>query len=121
MIESAESTKGVVALAVLMFGTVAGEYAAIVFCALAGSLWALQSAQTETRTAGALLMLRLVLTAVVLTGPLAWWLEAEYGWPGQRVLALAAFAIGAVGDRWPTLVAAVAPQWLKNLFVRRPA
>lgn len=98
------STKGVVAIATLIFGAAAGEYAAIVFCALAGSLWALQRVKTDTRVDGALMILRLVLTAVVLTAPALWWLEANYHWPAGRMLPPVAFAIGAFGDRWPELI-----------------
>lgn len=112
------SAKSVVTLAVLMFGAAAGEYAAIVFCALAGSLWALQDATTESRVQGALLVFRLVLTAVVLTSPIAWWLEAEYHWPAHRMLALLAFGIGALGDRWRDLIA-TGYGWLKGLIPRR--
>lgn len=98
------SAKGVLALAVLIFGTAAGEYAAIVFAALAGSLWALSKIETPTRRNAALLMLRLVMTAVVLTSPVAWYLEAEHRWPAHHMLAPVAFFIGALGDRWPTVV-----------------
>ena len=119
MVESTgTSAKSVVTLAALMFGTVAGEYAAIVFCALAGSLWALQDAKTDSRWQGALLVFRLVLTAVVLTSPLAWWLEAEYQWPAHRMLALLAFGIGALGDRWRDLISA-GYAWGKGLIPRR--
>jgi len=110
------SAKGVVALAVLMFGAVAGEYAAIVFCALAGGLWTLQKMDTDSRAQGALLIFRLVLTAVVLTSPIAWWLEHEYQWPAHRMLAPLAFAIGALGDKWPDFVGDAARRINRRLF-----
>jgi hypothetical protein len=116
MVEPAGSSKGIVALAVLMFGTVAGEYAAIVFCALAGSLWALSKVETEARARGAFLVARLVMTAVVLTGPLAWWLEHEYQWPAHRMLAPLAFAIGALGDKWPGFLDSAARRISQRLF-----
>lgn len=110
------TSKGVVALAVLMFGAVAGEYAAIVFCALAGSLWALQKLETDNRAQGAFLIFRLVLTAVVLTSPIAWWLESQYQMPAHRVLAPLAFAIGALGNKWPDLVADAARRTVRRVF-----
>jgi hypothetical protein len=91
-------------LAVLLFGAVAGEYAAVVFCAFAGSLWALSKAPTTSRLEGLFLIVRLVLTAVVLTAPLAWWAEAQYGIEAHKLVAAVAFAIGALGDRWPFML-----------------
>lgn len=95
---------GIVTIAVALLGPMAGPYAVIVLSALAGALWALAAAPTDGRRAGALLMLRLVLTAVVLTGGVAWALEAQYGWPAHQLLAPVAFATGMGGDRWRALV-----------------
>lgn len=81
----------------------AGPYAVIVLSALAGALWALASAPTPSRLAGGLLLLRLVLAAVVLTGGGAWALETHYGWPAYQMLAPLAFAVGMGGDRWRAL------------------
>lgn len=100
MAEPASPSVGIVAVAVALLGPMAGEYAVIVLAALAGSLWALARADTPTRTHGALLVMRLVLTAIVLTGGVAWWLEASYEWPVHQMLAPVAFAIGALGERW---------------------
>lgn len=99
------STAGVsiVTVAIGLLGPAAGPYATIVLGALAGALWALSAAPTETRAAGAGLVLRLVLTAVVLTGGAAAALEAQYGWPGHQLLAPVAFGIGMGGDRWRAL------------------
>lgn len=97
----------IVTFAVALLGPMAGEYAVIVLSALAGSLWALSKLETATRVAGAALVLRLVLTAVALTGFVAWFLETEYQWPAHHLLAPVAFVIGALGDRWPRIFDAV--------------
>lgn len=99
---------GVVVLAVAIAGPVAGQYIAILFGALAGSLWALGKTKTETRAAGAYLVLRLVLTACVITGPLAWWLGTHYNLPANQLLAPVALGIAAFGDRWGALLDALA-------------
>lgn len=93
----------IVAVAIGLLGPAAGPYATIVLGALAGALWALSAAPTETRRAGAGLVLRLVLTAVLLTGGAAAALESQYGWPAHQLLAPVAFAIGMGGDRWRAL------------------
>lgn len=84
---------GMIALGVALFGTMAGPYAVLLLSALAGALWALSVANTAGPRAGALLVLRLVLTAVALTGGLAWWLESSYQWPAQHTVGPIAFAI----------------------------
>lgn len=93
----------IVTVAIGLLGPAAGPYATIVLGALAGALWALSAAPTETRAAGAGLVLRLVLTAVVLTGGAAAALEAQYGWPAHQLLAPVAFGVGMGGDRWRAL------------------
>lgn len=104
---SSTAATGLVALAIAALGPHAGPYAAIVVAALAGALWALGDADTGSRRAGALLLLRLVATAVVLTVSISVALEQAYGWPAQQLLAPVAFAIGMGGDRWRALAGAV--------------
>lgn len=94
---------GIVALAIVALGPVAGEHAAVAFCALAGALWALSSAQTGGNCAGAWLVARLVFTAVVLTGAGAWLLEDLLRWPTKHAMPALAFLIGLFGHRWATL------------------
>jgi hypothetical protein len=96
----AEPQTTVMAAVVAAVAPLAGQYAVIVFAALAGSLWALSAAQTATRLDGAKLLLRLVLTAAVLTGFVAWALEAKTGFPASKAVAPVAFFIGMFGDRW---------------------
>jgi hypothetical protein len=100
---------GLVAVAVAVLGPMAGEYAVIVLSALAGSLWALSRASTATRGQGALLVARLVLTAVVLTGGASWWLATHHtNLPVQELLPPVAFFIGAIGNGWTSIINAVA-------------
>lgn len=98
------SAVGIVAIGVALLGPMAGPYAVIVLAALAGALWALAQAPTATRAAGAMLLLRLVLTAVVMTSGVAWLLESQYAWPAHQMLAPVAFLIGMGGDRWRYVV-----------------
>jgi hypothetical protein len=101
---TAVTATGLVAIGVALLGPMAGEYAVIVLSALAGSLWALSRSSTDTRAAGALLVLRLVLTAVVLAGGASWWLSGHYSIPAHHLLAPVAFCIGAIGNGWGSLI-----------------
>jgi hypothetical protein len=106
---------GIVGIGVATLGPMAGPYAVIVVSALAGAMWALAAAPTATRSAGAMLVLRLVLTAVMLTGGVAWLLETQYQWPVYQVLAPVAFVIGMVGDRWRSVfdaMLALGERWI---------
>ena len=115
MTEPTTSTgAGIVAVSVAILGPMAGEYAVIVLAALAGSLWALSRLSTASRVDAALLILRLVLTAVVLAGGAAWWLQTQYAWPAQQMLAPVAFAIGAVGDRWTAFFELLYDRWARR-------
>lgn len=100
------STAGtsLVAVAGVLVGPIAGDYAVIVFASLAGSLWALARGPSMSRGEGARLVLRVLLTAVALTGGAALWLEHNYHWPAKHLLAPLAFIVGLFGDRWTALV-----------------
>lgn len=92
---------GITALLVALFGPLAGEYAAIVFAALAGGLWPLSgSKDTMTGAQGAMFLLRIVLTASVLTGIISWYVASKYGIESRSTLAPVAFGIGMIGDGW---------------------
>lgn len=108
MAEPATTTSaGVVAASIVLLGPIAGEHAAIAFCALAGALWALSSAKCPSHAAGAWLVVRLVFTAMVLTGAGAWLLEDKLNLPTKHVLPGLAFLIGLFGHRWPALAEAL--------------
>lgn len=95
------------ALAIALLGPMAGPYALIVFAALAGALWPLSTMGTVTRSQGASFLLRVVATAVVLTGGVAAWLESAYQVSAANGLAVAAFAIGAMGNGWRPVLGAL--------------
>jgi len=92
-------------ISVATLGPLAGPYALIVFAALAGALWPLSSAETPTRRAGAWLLLRCTLTAVVMTVFLARLAEASWGIPVHESLAPVALLIGAMGNGWRAVFA----------------
>lgn len=98
---------GLAAALIAVFGPAAGEYAAIVFAALGGALWPLAQRGEISRLQGALLVLRLVITAASLTGLAAWWIERHWGVPAATATAPIAFGIAALGDRWTALLDAV--------------
>lgn len=103
------STSGIslAAVSIALLGPMAGPYALIVFAALAGALWPLSAADTMTRTAGAWLLLRCTLTAVVLTSALSLVLQNQWQIPANEALAPVAFAIGALGNGWRPVFEAV--------------
>lgn len=95
-------------LFVALFGPLAGPYALIVFAALAGALWPLSSTETETRAAGAWLLLRCTLTAIALTAFIGQGIDKLYGIPAVEALSPVAFAIGALGNGWRPVFVALA-------------
>jgi hypothetical protein len=99
---SSSTATGLVSLAIALAGasSAAGELGAVIFGALAGALWSLRSGDTPGRFGGALLVAKLVMTAVVLTWVIAWWLHVQYEIPPQHSLGVVAFLIAAVGNRW---------------------
>lgn len=105
---SSGASIGLAAVMVALLGPAAGEYAAILFAALAGSLWPLAVAEGVSRSQGALLVIRLVLTSVALTGVLAWAIEHHWSVPVTTSIAPVAFFVAALGDHWRSLIAAVA-------------
>lgn len=95
------------ALLIAVLGPLAGQYAVIVMAALAGALWPLSTMEIATRRAGAAFLLRIVATAVLLSGSAAWFLEANYDVPAVHGMAVAAFLIGAMGNGWSPILIAV--------------
>jgi hypothetical protein len=98
---------GLTALSVSLLGPLAGPYALIAFAALSGAMWPLSAAETTTKLAGAWLLLRCTLTALLLTvfiaGLLDKWLEIH----ALDSLAPVAFAVGALGNGWRPVFDAV--------------
>jgi len=94
-------------LAVALLGPMAGPYAVIVFSALAGSMWPLSSSQTLSRIAGAGMVLRCTLTAIILTSLLAALLEKAFGVRSLEWFGPVAMTIGALGNGWKPVFNAI--------------
>ncbi len=93
---------------VVILGPAAGAGATILFAALSGALWALVEKKDLTKSQGAFLVLRLVLTSLALTGTIALWIEAHYKIPALSLLSPLAFGIAAIGERWRTIFGVLA-------------
>jgi len=94
---------GVTSLAVLfasLLGPDYGPYVLITLSAISGALWPLSDARTDSRLAGAWLLLRCTATALVLTSVVAGLLEKTWGLPISEGLAPVALLIGAMGNGW---------------------
>jgi hypothetical protein len=116
---SSSTATGLVALAIAMFGgsAAAGEFGAVVFGALAGSMWAMKAGEPKGRMGSAWLVLKLVMTALVMTWMVAWWLREEYALPPTETLGVVAFCLAAVGDKWHSL-GGVIFNTFRDLFAR---
>ncbi len=97
--------------AMVLFSVFTGDYAIIVFAALAGAMWPLAKAKTETRWDGAFLLAKLVLTSAALTGFVAWLVEQQTGYPSSKLLSPVAWAIA----RWPDLLTQIKDRLLPGL------
>lgn len=91
-------------VAIALFGPLAGPYALIVFAALAGAQWPLSADSTLTWAQGGWLLLRCTLTAVVLTGAVSSYLQAQYQVRIDESAGYVAFAIGALGNGWRPVI-----------------
>lgn len=101
MAEPTVTTASGVSLTVLfvaLLGPMAGPYVLIALSAVAGAMWPLSAARTESRIAGAWLLLRCTATALVLTSVLAGIVERTWGLPISEGLAPVALIIGAMGN-----------------------
>lgn len=103
------STGGVTITVFLItaLGPFAGPYAVIVMASLLGAMWPLSVMPDMTRRSGALFLVRIVSTAVVLTTSAAWYLEETYGFPAVHGMAVVAFFIGALGNGWAPVFSAL--------------
>lgn len=103
------STSGVTLTVFLItaLGPFAGPYAVIVMASLLGAMWPLSVMPNMTRRSGALFLIRIVSTAVILTSAAAWYLETAYGLPAVHGMAVVAFFIGALGNGWAPVFSAL--------------
>lgn len=86
---------------------------------VSGGLWALSSADSQTRIQGAMLMLRCVLTAVLLTALIAQVLGARFGIQVTELYGIVSLVIGMLGNRWQDIIDAVRDK-LRMLITRAP-
>lgn len=98
------STAGLLGLFVIFFGPLAGEWALIVFAALAGSMWAVGRSASTSKAEAAWLLAKLVTAAIIFTGLAATLIESQLGWPARQALAPVAFLIGFIGERWQEIL-----------------
>lgn len=111
MPEPTTTTAASVSLTVIfvaLLGPLAGPYILIALASMAGSLWPLSAARTEGRAAGAWLLLRCTLTAIVLTSLIASLVERIWAIPISEGLAPVALCIGAMGNGWRPVFSGIA-------------
>ena len=88
---------------VIYFGPELGPWIAVLVASIVGSLWTVGKVATETRLIAALLWVRTILTACVLTGGLAVILGAHVNTGFDYILPMTAFALGALGDKFEAI------------------
>lgn len=119
VIQAAATGVSLVTLATAIAGPLAGPYLVITLGGVSGGLWALSSTSGTTRLQGAMLMLRCVLTAVLLTALIAQVLGARFGIQVTELYALVSLVIGMLGNRWQDIIDAVRDR-LRLLITRAP-
>ncbi|MFZ2309591.1 MAG: hypothetical protein WAW73_19655 [Rhodoferax sp.] len=119
VIQAAATGVSLVTLATAIAGPLAGPYLVITLGGVSGGLWALSSTSGTTRMQGAMLMLRCVLTAVLLTALIAQVLGARFGIQVTELYALVSLVIGMLGNRWQDIIDAVRDR-LRLLITRAP-
>lgn len=107
IIQTAAAGVSLVTLATAMVGPLAGPYLVIALGSVSGGLWALSSTTLTTRMQGALLMLRCILTAVLLTAAIASTLGARFDVPVTEMYGVVSLVIGMLGNRWQDIIDAV--------------
>ena len=119
IIQTAAAGVSLVTLATAIAGPLAGPYVVIAMGGVSGGLWALSSADSQTRIQGAMLMLRCVLTAVLLTALIAQVLGARFGIQVTELYGIVSLVIGMLGNRWQDIIDAVRDK-LRMLITRAP-
>lgn len=99
-VETAAGGASLTVIFVALLGPMAGPYVLIVFAAVAGAMWPLSAASTETRWQGFWLLLRCTATALVLTSVIAGLIDRMWGLPVSEGLAPVALVVGAMGNGW---------------------
>ena len=109
---SMDPVSALVMLAVMLMGPqlapFIGIYAVVVLSSGVGAVWALSRSPKKTKTKAALFMLRINLTAVFLTWPLAHFAQAQLALPDfQWWFPAVGLLVGVVGDDLVPLFRAV--------------
>jgi len=99
-VETAAGGASLTVIFVALLGPMAGPYVLIVFAAVAGAMWPLSAARTDTRWQGFWLLLRCTAMALVLTSVISGVVEQLWGLPVSEGLAPVALVIGAMGNGW---------------------
>lgn len=107
MIQTAAAGVSLVTIATAMVGPLAGPYLVIALGSVSGGLWALSSTTLTTRMQGAMLMLRCILTAVLLTALIAGLLGARFDVPVTEMYGVVSLVIGMLGNRWQDIIDAM--------------
>lgn len=92
-------TGGLIAL----FGPVIGVWMAVILSATVGATWTIGRVHTDSKRTALLILCRLVMTAIILTGGLSWLLFEKLGVAQDFALPIIAFCIGALGDKFEAL------------------
>ena len=97
---SATATSLSVATAGGLLGPLAGPWAIVIICALAGAQWAVSREKLDSTWAGAALMFRCVITSCVLSGFVSWMMSKAYpAFSSVELLGPVAFVVAALGNR----------------------
>lgn len=119
MHEPATTTGGVLASftggMIVIFGPIFGVWAAVGLGSLVGALWSLGRVETLTKRMAFFLLLRIIATALISTGAIAFLLDAKFGVNQEHALPLVSFVIGALGDKLDLFRVAVADR-LKTII-----
>lgn len=88
----------------ILVGPAIGPWIAVLVASFAGSLWTLGAADTEDKGRAFLLLMRVNLTAVVLTGCVAVPVVSYNLLPHEYALPAVAFCLGAMGAHYKSLI-----------------
>lgn len=100
VIQAAATGVSLITVATAVAGPLAGPYLVIALGGLSGGLWALSSTSGTTRLQGAMLMLRCMFMAVLLTSIIAQVLGVQFGIQTTELYGLVSLGIGMLGNRW---------------------
>jgi len=91
---------------VILAGPTVGPWIAVAAASFAGSLWTIGAAETEDKWRALLLLLRINLTACVLTGCVAVPVVSYDLLPCEYALPAVAFGLGALGAHYKEIITA---------------